>query len=92
MEPKVGETRRGNAGKGRKKGVPNKLTGAVKEMVREALDQAGGVDYLKRQAKESPTAFLALVGKLIPAEINADLNHKGNLIINIKRFSPEPDA
>lgn len=61
----------GNRGLGRKKGVPNKFTGALKEMVREALDQAGGVEYLTTQALESPAAFLTLVGKLLPAEINA---------------------
>lgn len=61
----------GNRGRGRKKGVPNKFTGALKEMVREALDEAGGVEYLKTQATKNPAAFLSLVGKLLPAEINA---------------------
>lgn len=60
-----------NAGKGRPKGVPNKFTGQIKDMVRQALDEAGGVEYLKEQATVSPVAFLGLVGKLLPAEINA---------------------
>jgi hypothetical protein len=61
----------GNRGLGRKKGVPNKVTGALKEMILQALDESGGVDYLKRQASKNPAAFLTLVGKLVPAEINA---------------------
>lgn len=55
-----------NAGKGRVKGVPNKVTGAVKDMVRDALEGAGGVAYLIAQAEANPTAFMSLVGKLVP--------------------------
>jgi hypothetical protein len=45
MAPKVGPNK-GNAGKGRPKGSPNKVTADVKAMVLAALDQAGGVKYL----------------------------------------------
>jgi hypothetical protein len=74
--PKLGTSRKraGNCGLGRKKGVPNKFTGELKEMVRQALDEAGGVEYLKTQATKSPTAFLTLVGKLLPAELNAKVD------------------
>lgn len=61
-----------NAGKGRPKGVPNKLTGKVRAMVEEALDAAGGADYLVMQAYAEPAAFLSLVGKLIPTQIGGD--------------------
>lgn len=64
----------GNRGKGRKKGVPNKVTGALKDMILTALDDAGGVDYLKKQATENPTAFLTLVGKVLPMQVNANVN------------------
>ena len=57
---------------GRKKGTPNKLTGAVKDMVLQALGNAGGVDYLEKQAKENPTAFLTLIGKVIPLQVAGD--------------------
>ena len=56
-------------GSGRKAGTPNKLSGQVKEMVLKALDQAGGVEYLLEQSKNNPTAFLTLVGKIIPHEV-----------------------
>lgn len=60
-----------NAGKGRPKGVPNKVTKAVKEMILGALDDAGGQEYLVRQATENPVAFMTLVGKVLPLDVNA---------------------
>lgn len=61
-----------NAGKGRPKGVPNKFTGTIKEMVIKALEGAGGAEYLQRQANENPAAFLTLVGKIVPMQIQGD--------------------
>lgn len=58
-----------NAGKGRKKGVPNKVTGQLKDMILGALSDAGGQAYLARCANENPTAFLALVGKVLPLQV-----------------------
>ena len=55
---------------GRKAGTPNKLTGAVKDMVLKALSNVGGVNYLEAQAQNNPTAFLTLVGKIIPHEVS----------------------
>ena len=58
-----------NAGKGRPKGVPNKNTAALKDMILKALDKSGGVDYLVKQADENPNAFLSLVGKVLPMTV-----------------------
>ena len=58
---------------GRKKGVTNKVNAEVKELIRGALDDAGGQKYLVKQAKDNPTAFLALVGKILPKDINAKI-------------------
>lgn len=57
--------------KGRKKGAPNKVSGALKDMVLEALGNAGGVKYLESQAIQNPNAFLTLVGKVLPLQIGA---------------------
>lgn len=62
-----------NAGKGRPKGARNKTTAAVKDMILQALANKGGVEYLERQADENPTAFLTLVGKVLPLDVNANL-------------------
>jgi hypothetical protein len=61
-----------NAGKGRVKGVPNKVTGALKDMILGALANAGGVKYLEQQAKENPAAFLTLVGKVLPLQVTGE--------------------
>jgi len=45
------KTRPPAAGKGRVKGVQNKVTREVKTMVLQALDKAGGVAYLERCAR-----------------------------------------
>lgn len=69
--PKVGLDR---SKTGRAKGTPNKATKELKEMILGALDQAGGQEYLAMQAIENPGAFLALVGKVLPKNIEADVN------------------
>lgn len=57
------------AGPGRPKGSKNKTPTLIREMVVEALDRAGGVEYLSRQAEEKPVAFLALLGKVLPVQV-----------------------
>lgn len=53
---------------GRTKGTPNVVSRDVKEMLREALDLAGGVDYLLAQSDKNPNAFMALIGKAFITE------------------------
>lgn len=62
-------TRPPNAGKGRKAGTPNKVTGALKDMILQALANQGGVAYLETQAKVNPNAFLALIGRVLPLQV-----------------------
>jgi len=59
----------GKPGPGRPKGVPNKTTTALKEMILEALNNKGGIAYLEGQADENPTAFLTLIGKVLPLQV-----------------------
>ncbi|MES1993153.1 MAG: hypothetical protein V4457_06005 [Pseudomonadota bacterium] len=54
---------------GRRKGTPNKVTGDLREMILGALAGAGGEDYLRRQAKANPSAFMALIGRTLPKDI-----------------------
>ena len=54
---------------GRRKGTPNKLNADVKAMILAALAAKGGQKYLEKQADENPTAFLTLVGKIIPLQV-----------------------
>lgn len=66
---------------GRKKGVPNKMTGDLRQMISNALVAAGGEKYLKKQAKDNPPAFLALLGKTLPKDVN--LKAEGGLSLSI---------
>jgi len=82
----------GNRGKGRVKGVPNKATKALKDMILGALDDAGGQDYLRRQSIENPTAFMTLIGKVLPTTINADVNGEmKTTVINVNTGVPRGD-
>lgn len=72
MTFKKGEPRPVRAG--RKKGAKNQNTTALKEMILQALDESGGIGYLKRQAEENATAFLTLVGKVLPMTVAGDPN------------------
>jgi hypothetical protein len=55
---------------GRPKGALNHITRDIREMIRGALEEAGGVAYLTAQARANPSAFLSLVGKIVPAEMH----------------------
>lgn len=74
-QPKQGPNR-GNAGKGRPKGSPNKITADLKRAILEAAEAAGGeggtVGYLTRQADENPAAFMTLIGKVLPTTLAGD--------------------
>lgn len=65
---------------GRQKGSQNKLTKGLKDMILGALDDAGGQDYLKRQSSENPTAFLTLVGKVLPLQLTGDKDNPVHLV------------
>jgi hypothetical protein len=69
---KVGAKIKPNRGRGRPKGTPNKSTAAIKEMVIAALDKAGGIEYLAARAKDTPAAFMTLVGKVLPLQLTGD--------------------
>ncbi len=71
---------------GRPAGVENKLTRELKTMIREALELEGGVEYLRWAAREEPRAFLGLLARLLPAEINAAAN-EGQLVLEIRDFT-----
>lgn len=76
-EPKIGPNK-GNAGKGRPKGSPNKTTALLKDAILTAAQEAGGKDglvgYLRIQAHENPAPFMSLLGKVLPMQIQGDVN------------------
>lgn len=72
-------------GGGSRKGIPNKATAQLKEMILGALDDAGGRAYLKRQAEDSPAAFLSLIGKVLPTTLAGP--DGGSLVVEIVKFA-----
>lgn len=57
---------------GRQKGTANKDTSLIRDMIIQALNNAGGVEYLQRQSLDNPTAFMTLVGKVLPTQVSGD--------------------
>ena len=55
---------------GRVKGTPNKLTASVKTMILGALHELGGTQYLVEQGRANPSAFLSLVGRVLPMQVD----------------------
>ncbi len=78
---------------GRKKGVPNKITGMLKEAIIQAASDAGGGDglvgYLREQATMNPGPFMGLLGKVLPLQISDDTNGDIKVVIeqDAERFA-----
>lgn len=80
---------------GRVKGTPNKVTAALKDMILTALDEAhvdGAVEYLKQQASANPTAFLTLVGKVLPLQVSGDPDNPLQHVTRIEIVAPQAKA
>ena len=79
-----------NAGKGRGKGNLNKNTAAIKEMIEGALKDAGGQAYLTKQANENPAAFMGLLGKILPKDVNLGGQGGGPIIVEMVKRIVDP--
>lgn len=75
-------------GPGRPPGASNKINKELKQMILEALDQSGGVDYLVRQADKNPGPFLSLIGKVLPMTIAGDPNNPVEHKVLVKIVKP----
>lgn len=92
--PKTEEGRRralANLTRGSRKGIPNRIQATVKQMMLMALDQAGGVEWLRARAQSrhmpERIAFLNLLGRCVPQELAAQFNHTG-VTVRIVRNAP----
>jgi hypothetical protein len=60
-------------GAGRPRGTPNKVSADLRAMILGALNSVGGERWLARQAEQNPTAFMSLLGRILPTTVaNAD--------------------
>jgi hypothetical protein len=56
---------------GRQKGTPNKVSADLRRMILGALEQRGGQKWLYTQMEANPTAFMTLLGKVLPTVVDA---------------------
>jgi len=83
-KPRPGD---GTPGPGRPKGVPNKTTALLKDAVLKAAEAAGGggpdglVNYLVAQAKQNPTPFLSLLGRVLPMQVSDEVDKSVSVTI-----------
>jgi hypothetical protein len=61
-------------GAGRKPGTPNKITADIRQAIMNALDRAGGEDYLLNLAQTDPRVFVTLLAKTVPTNVIADVH------------------
>lgn len=59
-------------GAGRPKGRLAQETADIKAMVLGALQDVGGREYLAARAIDAPTAFMGLLGKILPTQLTGE--------------------
>jgi hypothetical protein len=75
---------------GRQKGTPNKVTADLRTAILGALEAKGGQQYLEDVAANDPRTFCALLGKVLPMQIQGD---EDKPLFRIERVIvvPKPD-
>jgi hypothetical protein len=73
-------------GGGSRKGIPNKKTAELKDMVFGALHAGrdGGQKWLQKQRDENPVAFMTLLGKFVPRDVNVGGQPENPIITKIE--------
>ena len=81
-----------NAGKGRKRGSLNKTTRTLKEALLASFNTLGGEKWLIRLAESDPKAYVGLLGRIIPSEINGQVRAiSENLVVYIDTNDDDPE-
>jgi len=84
-----------NGGKGRPKGAKNKTTTLLKDailMAAEAYEDGGLVGYLTFQSTANPTAYLTLLGKVMPTQVTGEDGDAIKQSLTILTGVPRPNA
>ena len=77
---------------GRKCGTPNRMTTILKDAILQAATEEGGgniVTYLRQQVREQPGPFLALLGRVLPLQLQNDRDNP-RLITQINYVITDP--
>lgn len=80
-----GTFKKGDKRPGQGKRGPNKTTLEAKEMILEALNGVGGVEYLMARANDPKTAaaFMSLIGRVVPIKAEHSGPNGESLVLNI---------
>jgi hypothetical protein len=70
-----------NKSGGRAPGSINLMPAELKDMVREALDNLGGVNYLTMIGAMKPELFIGLVGRCVPLKITNENEKPRTLVV-----------
>jgi hypothetical protein len=76
-------------GAGRKRGVPNKTTTALKEAILNAFAAAGGEDYLLTLAQTDPKTFAMLLGRVLPLSVAGDKDNPVQVNVGVSWMTKE---
>jgi hypothetical protein len=68
-------------GPGRPRGLQNKITVELKQMIEGALEEVGGQKYLVSLARKRPEVFCQLLVRLLPKAV--ELGFNGSLDVNL---------
>lgn len=80
----------GNRGKGRPKGAVNKTTATVKEALQAVYQEKGGNKALLVWAKENPTEFYKLWGRMLPQEVSGPEGGPVEVLSRIENVIVDP--
>lgn len=73
---------------GRTKGTPNKAP-TLRAMVLQALEEEGGVSYLRRQANDNPGPFMSLLARILgPQAAAAEIATGGIMVSFVLQNAP----
>jgi hypothetical protein len=79
-------------GAGRPPGSQNKISLPLKQMILTALDEAGGVNYLKQLAIENSSAFAGLLSRVLPTTLQASESDGRPTTVTFQRVIVMPDG
>jgi hypothetical protein len=91
----VRPSRPGERRGGRQRGTPNRTTQALKDAILAAVDEVhpdGQVGYLKWLATNNSAAFAALLAKVLPKDIGADVTVRHTLEDYIMASLKHPES
>jgi hypothetical protein len=91
MAENSGQFKEGDPRAGRPPGARNKLGLKVKEAMEQAFEDIGGAEYLKKLAWTDKPVFCALLGKMLPKDLELTGKDGQPIKIIVVTGVPEPD-